>query len=524
MQAVASGNFSGGLVLDQPATILPPNAMSGGQGYVIRESVAHRCNPGATICASPIADGSILLGWTDTNSIEHFFVAGATKIYDVTTTATDRTPAAMPTATGRWSALVFGGAPVLSNPAGQGYYLDSTNSFKAIPYNTTQTWQDVTFSVNALRAYKNFLIGVGYQLGTTDNSAYVCWSDPASPGTLPASWDVADSAYLTGDQPFSGEGGELITGRALRDSFLIYREGAIHRMYYMPDDDSVMGFEDVSQIAGALALDAVASFPKGHAAITTDDIIVCDGLSVQSIAEGSIRKAFFKALCPTHYLRAQAFPVSSKHEIWFAVPTAGSEGYLTDVWIWNWDSGLWSRRQLPSLVRFLGENVSVDADSDEYYDSQATATTFENAEGLVSGMTRGPSSLTVQALRASTTSGLITLSSGFTEVDGTTRTYRIERTGLVLNEAVGMRKHVTEVVLEAVGGAITVRVGAADSAETAPEGYDWGESLTWTPGTTRRMGYRSPSGLYHGIRLTFAADSDTAIHRFSLVGQITGPR
>jgi hypothetical protein len=87
-----------------------------------------------------------------------------------------------------------------------------------------------------------------------------------------------------------------------------------------------------------------------------------------------------------------------------------------------------------------------------------------------------------------------------------------------------MRKHVVEVVLEATGGDITVQIGAADGAEVSAEDYTWGEILTWTPGTTRRMRYRSPSGLYHGLRLTFASDANTDVQRYMLTGEVTSPR
>jgi hypothetical protein len=158
------------------------------------------------------------------------------------------------------------------------------------------------------------------------------------------------------------------------DTFIIYKTDATWMMQLV-GGQFVFRTSKVLRQHGMLAQGCCVEVKRKHMLLTRGDVIVHDGHSVDSIINRKNRRELFSVLDGDFTYKAKALLNYRLSEVWFCVPTGGSNGRLTTAFIFNWEENTWTRRDLPSiaggasgLVQVTG-NFTFDGDTPGSFDA-----------------------------------------------------------------------------------------------------------------------------------------------------------
>lgn len=221
----------------------------------------------------------------------------------------------------------------------------------------------------ALRSFKNFLIAL-YMVDSGVEKPYrILWSHPATPGTVPPSWDSGDPAVDSREIDLSETKDYLVDCLPLGDTNIVYKEQTTWAMRYIGPPFH-FHFSKLLGSRGLLHRDCVAAYPKGHCVVTQDDLIVHNGQieSGQSIVKKRMRKWLFSSIDPTNYKNSFVFSYPSKNEVWFCFPELGAE-FATLAVLWNYEDNSIGIRELPGMPFISVGPIGDSLVSDMIWDS-----------------------------------------------------------------------------------------------------------------------------------------------------------
>jgi hypothetical protein len=213
-----------------------------------------------------------------------------------------------------------------------------------LPYDSTQTWQDVDRSCKVMRSHKSFLIALNIRQGGNYYPNTFHWSHPADINGIPPSWDYNDRDFLSGIAEIGGDAGKIIDGRSLRDEFAIYTENGIS-LLTESGDSFVFNLREMSSTIGLAAPNALVSVKGNHFFLGDDDILMNDGSQVSSIAHNKIRRGLANVVNTDKIKNSFALRHDQFKEIWFCVPEVG-EDYATIAFVYNYKDDSWQIRDL----------------------------------------------------------------------------------------------------------------------------------------------------------------------------------
>jgi hypothetical protein len=296
----------------------------------------------------------------DANEVPVWLYAGQDGIaFTDGTLHTDITPLDFisPVASNLWTGGVLNNIPVMSDRLP--YYWGGVGLADVLP-----DWPLTRFC-GALRPYKFHLIAMAINEGGTLLEDAVYWSSAAAPGQIPQEWTPAPDNEA-GSTELSQTAGQVVDGAPLRSSFLIYKDTSTYVMDYV-GGSNVMNVRPLFYQSGILARNCFAEWEGRHFVLTDGDVIVTDGQTIQSVADGKIRKALFATIDGANFRNCFATVNYANSEIWFCVPEAG-ESYPSVAYTFDVRSGNWGRRTLgekPAYmamgqVRLVPEGISWD--------------------------------------------------------------------------------------------------------------------------------------------------------------------
>lgn len=195
-----------------------------------------------------------------------------------------------------WTGTTLGRIPIYANENNYPFFWRSPSPSTPVEdliYDAQAgtTWRSVQISAKSIRSFGPFLIAMNVIDGGESYGDVIQWSHPADVGSIPDSWDYARPDKLANRVNLGGNGGDIIDGAPLRDSFLVYRENGIS-VLSATQDEFVFGIRHLSEIASAANVRCIAEVKGTHFIMCYDDIIMNDGNSVRSIIHNKIRKAF----------------------------------------------------------------------------------------------------------------------------------------------------------------------------------------------------------------------------------------
>lgn len=262
----------------------------------------------------------------------------------------------------RWNGFIQNSTAVLTNGADVPQYLSlDVPTFVDLP-----GWNPA-WSTRVIQPFR----GVWIAMHMVDSSAAIAkerqptvirWSSPvADYASPPLFWDELD----TGNQP-TGAGfnvlgespGEVVTGRTLKDSFLIYKTDSVVRMDYTGAFDAPFSFRTLFEDTGAWGPNSVCSIRNEHFVVGTNDVYITDGFQKRSVITARVKDIFDKlvfsstkahdVICTPHY---------GNEEVYVLIRTKNAGGsYETKVLTYNYTQDQWFFRSIEggSNVTFAG--------------------------------------------------------------------------------------------------------------------------------------------------------------------------
>lgn len=391
-----------------------------------------------------------------------------------------------------WSGGMLGKLAIVNNPEYTPEYIDPTAvtpAMTALQWDVSNTWSVAGYSCKVIRPYKNFLIALGpTEAGTYYPDAYR-WSHPADTNGLPPSWDETDTAFLAGRAQLGGDGGEIVDGLQLRDSFVIYSKSSIDILDFT-GDEFVFRRRSLSNSYGLVAQNAVVEVEGLHYFLADGDIVYTDGNDVKSAVYRKFKKRLASNMNVDNYHKSYAFKDEATRTIGFVVP----EGTSTEpniAYLYNYSEGTWTIREFgPTIFAAFGQL--------EYTEKTwgNTTSTWVDPDFAWGSNVDTPLNSLVMAIDSSNSDLVVPKNS----LSGTSA--YVERLGMALEG----HDNVTTItrIYPHISGTqeLQIQVGSQDKAGGAVR---WKASQAFRPGVDRKIDVRT-TGELHCWRIT-AEDS-----------------
>jgi len=282
-----------------------------------------------------------------------------------------------------WTGSQLGQILILNNPDTFPQYWvgeEFQDSLTDLPFAPGLTWRDQGLRCRSMRAHKNFLIALNLDGSEEVPNGYRI-SHPADENGLPFTWDVTARDSIAIKAQLGGDGGEIVDGLTLRDSFIIYSRNSIDALTFNPSSEFYWTRREVSSTVGLLSSNCLTEVKGVHYLIVDSDIVVNDGSTIRSILYGKILRRFNSRV--NDFTKYNSFVVRNdiKHEVWFCVPELDSET-ASMAYIYNWKTDSWSLSALPDGT------VSMDYGIDPNLAEQELLGTWRFAQGTWAEQTR----------------------------------------------------------------------------------------------------------------------------------------
>lgn len=468
-----------GLISDKPPHSLPINAWSEGKNVRMFEGgvekmTGHRSAIGTPSVAPyfllPVRSGTDALWIYCGNNAVYVTQGGASGTHKNITRSSGAYSGS--TSAQDWTGLVFGGVPILCNSS------DIPQMWNPVDFSTPQLLQDLSnwpsgLKCKAIAGFKQFLIAMDVSKtsgGTTTNyPRMIKWSHASSANSVPSSWDETDATLDAGEYELADTDGAILTGKQLRDSFIIYKTDSIWGMNYI-GSPYIFRFYEVTTQYGALSKHSVMEVEGGHIVLANGDLLLCDGQSVKSLMTQKMRRYLFDSIDPDNYGNSFLALNQPKNEIWICYPVSGATWPNRAV-VWNYKESTFGVRDLPEGTTYGTNGVVNPSDALDWSLSGSWKSNFEIWDSRVFNPSQ------TRLMLSNKTSTKLYLCDTTNQFDSVNATSYIERTGLHFDKP-NIIKLATRVNLnfeKRGGGSVQVMVGSHDS----PEG-----AVTWSAPTT----------------------------------------
>lgn len=276
---------------------------------------------------------------------------------------TDITPSGGLTAAGAANIVSaqLNGLPVFTNgfDAPQWWTGSTTDSFDELP-----DWPAGTVARGiAAGAYHLFAFDIDGPSG--EFPMKVMWSDAAPPGAVPGSW-TPSAANEAGDAELAQTPGRVQCMVPLRGSYAFYKTSSMYIADYVEDNRKFV-FRPALTQCGALTRKSVVDIGGRHFVVTDGDVVITDGVSVESIATDRVRDYLFGQLDQANFelLHVVYHPASS--QVWINFPESGRD-VCTLALVWDVQRNAWGARAL-AAVNHAATGIVNDASASMLWDS-----------------------------------------------------------------------------------------------------------------------------------------------------------
>jgi hypothetical protein len=449
------------------------------------------------------------------SSVTNWFYGSTTAIYKTNgTTQSDVTNvsgAYTGSFTKGWTGDVFNGVAVMNNATEAPQFYDTATS-KMV----NLTGWPTNYTAAVVRPFKNYLIALNITDDTGENiPSLVRWSNGAPVGAVPADWDNTNPASQAGENSLADTGGVLIDGRALNNTFMIYKSDSVWGMQLI-GGTLTFSFRKIFSDQGALSSDCITEFGGKHFVITPSDVYVHDGTTKQSILNNKVRGQLFSQINENFVDRVKCVADTPNREVWVYYPTTdSSDGLCNKALVWNWETNDWSPRDLENIAHIAVGDIN-PAVSDTW-DSGTTGSwdsdTTQWAEGSYN-----PSE--TELLLSNYTASKFFQANLSTTLDGLAYTSFVERAGLNFQDDLNY-KYVNSITPHFIGeGTVLISVGSEDRQG---QGILWSDPVTFEIDVDYKADFRV-SGRYIAVRIASSTSTSWALTSYTIEYKNVGER
>ncbi len=331
-----------GVNTDLPPWAVPPDRWTGAQGINFRDQVATRVMGSSYLYDAALYEPLHVLN-SDLGGQNFWLYAGdgGIGVVDAANNHSDITPTPYSGSItpDDYTGTLLNGIPLINDSNQEPFW------WNRVPGNpmTTLTGWPAGARATSMRAYKNFLLAIGYYDGSDSFPDQLVWSDAADPGLLPTEWG-ATATNLAGALEFGDTPGALLDGENLRGNFVLYKSGATYLLQYI-GGNFVFSKRLLFNTSGVLARNCVAEVEGNHIVLTDSDVIIHDGQTAKSLVDTRTRRELFTAMDTTYYRNSFVFNFKSRDEVWVCYPENGQQ-YPNKALVWDKDSNKLGWRDL----------------------------------------------------------------------------------------------------------------------------------------------------------------------------------
>jgi len=516
-----------GVIEDIPDHQLPAEAWSAATNIRFNDGFAEK-SLGRT---EPFGTPSIVpyqLFPEEATSDFYWIYAGLNKVYVVDgtthtnitrqTTGVDVDYAA--TADREWTGGQLGGITILNNGVDTPQIHNPQSPSTKL---TALTNWPASTTAAVIRPFKNFLVAIDVTESGNRNPYMIRWSHPADPGTVPSSWDYTDTTKDSGRTTISMNGGFLVDCGQMRDSFIIYGENSTQTMRFI-GGQNIFQFREIFADSGIFARRCWADFDGKHCVLTTDDLIVHDGVNKESIGDKRVRNTLFNTLkSATNSSRTFLRNDQAANEILVCYPE-GSDLFPTKALVWNYRHNTFGYRDLPGTMDINFDVV--DSSVSSVWDTDLG--TWDSDPDVWDTKNYSP---TKRSLLLADTANTKILELNTTNQDiGVSFTSTLERKGLAIvgkgrdgraKVDLNTVKRINRIYPNITGnGTVNVYLGTQDIIGGA---VTYGAAQPFVIGTDRKIDTRSTARI-HAIKFESTGDVDWKLHGYDLELSVIGRR
>jgi len=485
---------------------LGPEYMTYAENFrILRNSVE---TFGGTLLAIPPPDevdkvGLLYAVRTSTQSV--WFVCGTNSIYAYTGSIWENyspldgsgDPISFNLADGRellWTGCMIGKTVFFNHPDIGPLYLiiGSSNNFQDLPFTfgdpsqgiPPATFKDVDIYFDVIRSHKNFLFGLGLtEKGVSFGDSYR-WSHPADENGIPFTWDESDLSSLAGRASLGGDGGQIIDGLSMRDSFFIYSQDSIDFLSFT-QGDFVWKRQRLSSIVGLLSKDCIVEIKGAHFLLVDGDIVKNDGTNITSIIHNRLQKRLNSRANEATLITSFALRNDAKKEIWFCLPESDSE-IPSVAYVYNWRDDTWYIKDFQTPVVSGSSGIQ-----------PIDKVTWDEIDGTWENATRTWSSSKATSINdtliASLSNGTLLEIDPSGDIDEDSFDTVLERTDYPLegnranNTVVRIYPHISS------SGNVLIQVG---SQQFTGDSVNWETAQEFDPSINRKLDFRTTGELF----------------------------
>tara|TARA_R110002153_G_scaffold260968_1_gene421202 strand:- start:248 stop:1807 length:1560 start_codon:yes stop_codon:yes gene_type:complete len=410
-----------------------------------------------------------------------------------------------------WTGDVFNGVAVMNNTTDAPQYYDTvTGKMKEL------TGWPTDYSAAVVRPFKNYLIA----LNITDDSgenipSLVRWSNGAPVGSVPADWDSVNPASQAGENSLADSGGVIIDGRALSNTFMIYKSDSVWGMQFI-GGSFTFSFRKIFSDQGALSSDCITEFEGKHFVVAPSDVYVHDGTSKNSIITNKIKKELFSRINESFVNRVKCVADTPNKEVWIYYPSTDSASGLCDkALVWNWETNDWSPRDLENIAHIaVGDINPVESDT---WDGSPAGSWNDDTSAWGEG-SYNPSQ--TELLLSNYTDSKFFQANLSTTLDGLAYSSFVERTGLDFQDDLNY-KYVNSITPHLLGeGTVNITVGSEDRQG---QGILWSQPVVFEIDADYKADFRV-SGRYISIRIESNTSTSWSLTGYTVEYKEVGER
>ena len=520
-----------GIITDVVPWQLPVNALTGGQNVRIRDGRIHKFRGHEEFVVPPADwDGG---GVTNTTDQVYWAIPSATGtdylwIYcglndvrvtdgttdkEITRASGDYTATA---STVNWTGGLIGGIPVINNGVDDPQEWD--NDFATPGLLTDLSNWPANTTCKVMRVFKNYLVAMDVTKSSgTRFPTLVKWSDGATLGNVPGSWDETDPSTDAGETDLAEavidiSVGAILDGAPLRDNFIIYKDDSTWGMRFI-GGSNVMQFFQISKTASMLTRRCVAEFQGKHFVFGNGDVYVHDGNTVTSIIDAKRKRFLFADIDSTNYENSFCYHNKSETEVWLCYPEDGnSTGLCNKALVWNYTYNSWMVRELPDAAHISAGTVDTSSGADIWSTSDGTWETWTVPWSQIAfnPTNQSPLICSTKLLKGDSTD----------QFDGSNFTSKMERQYLPIggdNDIVRIKRVYPR--MEG-SGSVQISIGTHMNVED-PVSYK--SAVTFTPGTDRKIDVNA-TGAYMAIKIESSGNVAWSISGYQVEYELTAQR
>ncbi len=219
-----------------------------------------------------------------------------------------------------------------------------------------------TYRAASLRSFGDFLMAFNTTEGSSSFPNRVRWSNIATAGAVPDSWNEADTTKSAGFNDLVQMTTPIVDAATLGSNLIIYSQDQVWQAEFV-GGAFLFNFRKIFSDAGVINQNCIVEVEGKHFVFDTNDIYVNDGVTRQSIVDKRIKNYLFNSLNNSQTDRCFVAHDPDLEEIYFCYLSGDDMVSFTNTTgcnraaVYNYRDDTWSFMDLPNVYAGTQANL-----------------------------------------------------------------------------------------------------------------------------------------------------------------------